>query len=333
MQSIRLTTATDVVASIPALLGFVPVFSIVTLLLTESVVDDHTETRILLVARADADDRGIDRHSGTLAAIAHRESVTGAITVVIVDGSPVVIDEAISNALAVREHLAHHNIPTVRMLHTANIEEGATWTDLDTLEMGVTVDHRFSDVSVAAVLYGRNVASSAAALYARYGLAAEADMRAAHTTSIEQGDDFVRATLAELLEVVRTGDQPSADLAGRVGMVATLGGERRDAIIAAGRHGLEDATAATVHISRHLRGVARAHMLTIAGLFAYMAGHGVEARIACERADSAAGGHELGMKLLRLLEHSIRHGLNPVHLSELIDIGVAKAQELGVDID
>lgn len=194
MQSIRLTTATDVVASIPALLGFVPVFSIVTLLLTESVVDDHTETRILLAARVDADDRGIDRHSGTLAAIGHRENVTGAITVVIVDGSPVVIDEAISNALAVREHLAHHNIPTLRMLHTANIEEGATWTDLDTLEMSVTVDHRFSDVSVAAVLYGRNVASSAAALYARYGLAAEADMRAAHTVSVEQGDDFVRAT-------------------------------------------------------------------------------------------------------------------------------------------
>ncbi|MFE5700520.1 DUF4192 family protein [Rhodococcus koreensis] len=68
---------------------------------------------------------------------------------------------------------------------------------------------------------------------------------------------------------------------------------------------MEDANAATVHIARHLRGVARAHVLTIAGLFALIGGHGVEARIACERADSAADRHQLGMKLLRLLKHSI----------------------------
>src|SRR3546814_19022608 len=54
MQRIRLNTATEVLASIPAILGFIPTASVIVIMLKDEIVDGRTTKQIALVARTDA---------------------------------------------------------------------------------------------------------------------------------------------------------------------------------------------------------------------------------------------------------------------------------------
>jgi hypothetical protein len=328
---IRLRTATDVLAAIPAMLGFTPVQSIVAILLGESEADGMTGGRLVLVSRYDAD-QDAEIPAKRLCGIAARENATGVILTVIASGpgSPAALD----NMTSLRDRLDAEGVTPMLSLHTAELTEGAMWIDLDTLERGAVPDPTTSAVHAAAVFDGRNIATSRAAIAARYGLATEADPRVAARAAAEQGDDFARATITELAAVIRNGEIPSADLAARVGLVAASGPTQRDAFLGLAHYGAAQAHAAMILVANQARSHARVQTLTITAYFAYIAGAGSDAGIAIDAARvSAEDAPEAETRLLDLLDIALQRAMHPDTIAGLTTAGIVCAQELGVEFD
>ncbi|MFE5702200.1 DUF4192 domain-containing protein [Rhodococcus koreensis] len=328
---IRLRTATDVLAAIPAMLGFTPVQSIVAILLGQFEADGITGTRIVVAARYDAD-QDAEGTADQLCGIAARENVTAVILAVIASGPGAAA--ALDNMTTLRDRLAAEGVDPMLLLHTAELTEGAMWVNLDTLERGAVPDPTTSAVHAAAVFDGRNVATSRAAIAARYGLAAEADPRIAARAAAEQGDDFARATITELAAVIRNGEVPSADLAARVGLVASSGPMQRDAFLGLAHYGAAEAHAAMILVATQVRGHARVQTLTITAYFAYIAGTGAEAGIAIDAARaSAEDAPEAETRLLDLLDIALQRAMHPDTIAGLTASGIECAQQLGVEFD
>jgi hypothetical protein len=201
------------------MLGFVPVQSIVAILFGESESDGTTVTRVILAARYDADTH-VSSIAYQLSGIAVRENATGAILTAVVAGPGA--STALDNMAMVADGLEAHGARVVMSLHTAEITEGAQWINLETLERGAVTDPRTSAVTALTVAEGRSVETTRAAIAARYGVAAEADPRAAAEAAAEQGEDFPRTTITELAAVVQGRETPSADLSARVGLLAAI---------------------------------------------------------------------------------------------------------------
>ncbi|MEU2004501.1 DUF4192 domain-containing protein [Rhodococcus sp. NPDC019627] len=329
---IRLRTATDVLAAIPAMLGFTPVQSIVAILLGQlDDADGITGTRIVVAARYDAD-QDAEISAERLCGIAARENVTGVILAVIAGGLGAAA--ALDNMTTLRDRLAAEGVAPVLSLHTAELTEGSMWIDLDTLERGAVPDPTTSAVHAAVVFDGRNVATSRTAIAARYGLAAEADPRIAARAAAEQGDDFARATITEFAAVIRNGEIPSADLAARVGLVAASGPTQRDAFLGLAHYGAAEAHAAMILVANQVRGQARVQTLTITAYFAYIAGTGPEAGIAIDAARASADdAPEAETRLLDLLDIALQRAMRPDTIAGLTAAGVESAQKLGVEFD
>lgn len=328
---IRLRTATDVLAAIPAMLGFTPVQSIVVILLGEFEADGITGTRVVLAARHDAD-QDAEITADQLCGIAARENVTAVILAVVAGGPGAAT--ALDNMTTLRDRLAAEGVAPMMSLHTAELTEGAMWVNLDTLERGAVPDPTTSAVHAAAVFDGRNVATSRAAIAARYGLAAEADPRIAARAAAEQGDDFARATITEFAAVVRNGEIPSGDLAARVGLVAASGPKQRDAFLGLAHYGAAEAHAAMILVANQVRGDARVQTLTITAYFAYIAVLGPDAGIAIDAArDSADQVPEAETGLLNLLDIALQNAMRPDIIAGLTATGIEAAQKLGVEFD
>lgn len=329
---IRISTATEVLAAIPALLGFTPVQSIVSILLGEfDKADGSTGTRVVLAARNDIDVDATDM-ADQLCRIARRENVTSTILVAVASGADT--SKALDGIAVLRNRLEADGIATTRSLHTPDLNEGAMWSDVDTLECGVVADPATSAVHAAAVYAGRTIETSRSAIATRYGLAAEADPRIAAQTADEQGDDFARTTLSELASVVRSREIPSADLAARVGHLATTGMTQRDALLSLAHYGPAAAHVAMTLVSNQVRGSARVQTLTIAAYFAYVAGEGPEVGIAIEEARaSAERAPEARTRLLELLDVALQSGMRPDAVAGLTVSGIECAQRLGFEVD
>ncbi|QSE87023.1 DUF4192 domain-containing protein [Rhodococcus koreensis] len=328
---IRLSTATDVLAAIPAMLGFVPVQSIVAILFGESESDGTTVTRVILAARYDADTE-VSSIAYQLSGIAARENATGAILTAVVAGPGA--STALDNMAMVGDGLEAHGARVVMSLHTAEITTGAQWINLETLERGAVTDPSTSEVTAHVVAEGRSVETTRAALAARYGIAAEADPRAAAESAAEQGEDFPRTTITELAAVVQGRETPSADLAARVGLLAAINPALRDALLSLAHYGAADAHAAMLLVANQVRGVARVQTLTITGMFAYLDGRGAEAGIAFDAArDAAETAPETHTGLLDMLEIAIQDSIRPDAIARLVTIGVEVAEKLGVEFN
>ncbi|EKT79742.1 hypothetical protein WSS_A26005 [Rhodococcus opacus M213] len=326
---IRLSTATDVLAAIPALLGFTPVQSIVAILVGES--DTDRAPRVILAARYDAD-TDVSTVVYQLCGIAVREQVTGALLIAVVGGPSA--SAALDNMAMLGDGLEAHGVRVMMSLHTAELVEGTQWVDLDTLERGAMPDPSTSAVTATMVAEGRSIETTRAAIAARYGIAAEADPRPAHDALHDQGHDFPRATITELVAVARSREIPSADLAARVGMVAAASPQLRDALLSLAHYGAAEAHAVMLLVANQLRGAARVQTLTAAGLFAYLDGRGTEAGIAFDVArETAESAPETDTGLLDLLDIAVQNGIHPDKVAQLVTVGVEVAQQLGVEFD
>ncbi|MFC9363711.1 DUF4192 domain-containing protein [Rhodococcus sp. NPDC057014] len=326
---IRLSTATDVLAAIPALLGFVPVQSIVAILVGES--DTDNAPRVILAARYDAD-TDVASVAYQLCGIAVREQATGAVLTAVVGGPGA--SAALDNMAMLGDGLEAHGTRVMMSLHTAELIEGSQWVNLETLERGAVPDPSTSAVAATMVAEGRSIETTRAAIAARYGIAAEADARPAREAFRDQGHDFPRATITELAAVARSREVPSADLAARVGMVAAASPQLRDALLSLAHYGAAEAHAAMLLVANQLRGAARVQTLTATGLFAYLDGRGAEAGIAFDIArETADTAPEADTGLLDLLDVAVQNGIHPHAIAELVTIGVDVAQKLGVEFD
>ena len=322
MQPIRLTTATDVLAAVPAILGFVPADSVVTVGLIDH---DGQPATVGFVARTDATAAApIDHFRHAIA----QAAVTSAIWVVVGTG------EVAAAGLDQVEELQRgleSQVRNIRTLVAQSLEFGAEWFDTNGHESGVTEDPNASDVSLAKALNGRPTASSRDEIAARFAEGPAVDTSTAYAAAADQGEEFVRTTITELAATLRNRQTPSPDLAARVGVCATVP-LTRDALIGVVAINAAAAVDTFTAVAAQLRGNPRFQLLALAGLSAYVDGNGALAGIAFEVAQSIKA-ETTHTGLLDLLDKSLNMGVAPDVIAELVEIGSGIAESFGIDID
>uniref|UniRef100_UPI001F2F7615 DUF4192 family protein n=2 Tax=Nocardiaceae TaxID=85025 RepID=UPI001F2F7615 len=231
MQRIRLNTATEVLASIPTMLGFIPTASVIVIMLKDEIVDGRTTKQIALVTRTDAaTGEGAEFDPAPYLEAAARAETTATICVAVAEDAAAVI--ALDQIAILRQEFRDAGIIDMLALHVTALEAGALWTDLDTYATGLTEDPNASTLSIHnAVEQGRTTAASREDIAARYAVTVEADTAPAHAALHAQGTDFVRHAVTELATLIRTRGNPDAELAARVGLCATISPTARDALL------------------------------------------------------------------------------------------------------
>lgn len=325
---IRIGTPTELVAAIPAILGFYPTTSVVGVMLAGS--------KIAAVIRTDAATTAPMRSLAArdFVAAAQQNDVHTVLLVTIAEGETV--GDALQTLDAIREALDFAGIDNPRPLHVPKIEAGQRLTDLDGDLDEVCTDPTTSAVHAYLVTKGRVVESSRDALgvaYAQGVTVGTSDMREARTIAHGMGaDPFARMVLTDLHDVVISGGTPTSELASRVGLLFPLHVIARDAALGLALSEPHRAHEVMAAIARQLDGIARSEALTVAGYFAYVAGYGPRAGVAFDAAYDAVTEHPANPpRLLELLNTALRSGLNQEHLRDLAEAGHEKAIELGVE--
>ncbi|ANQ76117.1 DUF4192 domain-containing protein (plasmid) [Rhodococcus qingshengii] len=336
MQRIRLNTATEVLASIPTMLGFIPTASVIVIMLKDEIVDGRTTKQIALVTRTDAaTGEGAEFDPAPYLEAAARAETTATICVAVAEDAAAVI--ALDQIAILRQEFRDAGIIDMLALHVTALEAGALWTDLDTYATGLTEDPNASTLSIHnAVEQGRTTAASREDIAARYAVTVEADTAPAHAALHAQGTDFVRHAVTELATLIRTRGNPDAELAARVGLCATISPTARDALLFTANGNEHAAAHAFATIARQVRGNARIQILTVAAYCSYISGDGPSTGIALEAAQAAVieGNGEHDTPLRNLLDFAVEHAVSPAAVTtQLHAIGADAARSFGVDVD
>jgi hypothetical protein len=310
---LTLASTTSAVASIPALIGFIPDDSLV--LITTLTNDDGSAstgplTRIDLTHLTHhAKDCALhfNRQCGDLPVFC----VTG-VVVRSVDGDAVG-DESLplrADIDTVIELLAEHGFTDVDLVYVPAIAEGARWRSYrDADRTGVLPDPAATAAAAAAVAAGHTIAASrddlAAAVIDEYW------HLAAHVR-LDRADAAIRAA--------RDGELPT-DEADIIDLAATFAVPAfRDALLA-----LPDNTTRLaaenllLHLWRHSCDPIADQLATVIGIHAYLRGDGTGARIALEHADPE-------QPLAGLLSTMLRHAIAPSKIHEVIHNASADAR-------
>ncbi|WP_427286826.1 DUF4192 domain-containing protein, partial [Bacillus tropicus] len=316
---IRITTPTELIAAIPALLGFYPTQSVVGIVLAGG--------QIATVIRVDALENDPDRHATATQFAGMAHNAEAVLLVAVADAKAA--GAALQQLDAIREALDAEGIITPRPLYIPRIESGVAWTDLDGNADGVCADPVTSAVHTARVIDGIVVESSRSNLVATYrqGRTIETrDMREAMSTAHKQGSDqFARNVITELLAAVRDGSAPDAALAARVGILLPLHVAARDAVLGLALSEPMNAHRVMAAIANQLEGIARAEALTVAGYFAYAASRGPLAGIAFSTAYDAILGYPANPpRLLDLLNRALTTAVAPAQILDLARTGRAQ---------
>ncbi|WP_257233743.1 DUF4192 domain-containing protein [Rhodococcus qingshengii] len=336
MQRIRLNTATEVLASIPTMLGFIPTASVIVIMLKDEIVDGRTTKQIALVARTDAaTGEGAEFDPAPYLEAAARAETTATICVAVAEDAAAVI--ALDQIAILRQGFRDAGIHDMLALHVNALEAGALWTDLDTYATGLTEDPNASTLSIHnAVEQGRTTAASREDIAARYAVTVEADTAPALAALHAQGPDFVRHAVTELVTLIRTRGNPDAELAARVGLCATISPTARDALMFTVNGNEHAAAHAFATIARQVRGNARVQILTVAAYCSYISGDGPSTGIALEAAQAAVidanGEHDTPLR--NLLDFALEHAVSPAAVTtQLHAIAADAARSFGVDVD
>ncbi|BDC75075.1 DUF4192 domain-containing protein (plasmid) [Prescottella equi] len=321
---IRISTATEIVTAVPALLGFIPQRSVVAILLDGA--------KVVCAIRVDA---GMDHLATQLLPVAEKQAVDSMILVSVADAQHT--DQSLATLEAIRATLATAGVETRRALHTAATEQGAEWTDIETGESGVVDNPSTTAANLNRLIEGRSFVASREAIediYAPTEVDPTAEINRARAIARIQGrDSFARTTITELAALVTDRQTPSAELAARVGVMMADDVEARDIVLGLAINAPIEAHDAVAAIARHLTGIERAEALTVAGYFAYVAGRGPDAGIAFAAAENAAAAAgEVPPRLLDLLNRALSSGMTPAQMRTLGDAGIEAGRKRRVSL-
>ncbi|MGI5217375.1 DUF4192 family protein [Nocardia sp. CA-290969] len=352
----RLDDPGDLIAAIPAMLGFCPERSLILAVLCAGPEAPHSAVIDLVVrfdllrpaARRPADTATV---AAAAARVCARPDVVGVLAV-LVDDELVEPENAVAEPVPVlaelERRLASAAVPVRAAWAASVIRAGHRWWSLtDPGERGLIADPAASRVTLNRVLDGRPVRRSRDELTAliaadtalRAGVSAEltaAKSRAKdrYAAAARRGDPigFLRGELATVLWLI-AGAESGGELEAR---------ELADLAVALRDRELRDsmfALAATPHaaaaeqiwlrLTRALDGPDRAETATLLGYFAYVRGDGPFAGIALDAALSADPQHSMA----NLLHTALEAGMRPERLRELARCGRDCAAALGVDLD
>ncbi|GAA1890322.1 DUF4192 domain-containing protein [Williamsia serinedens] len=290
---INITTVADLVAAIPALLGFIPTESMVAVAMRDG--------RGLFSARQDLAEI-TEKVAAHLAAIIARN---GADQVLLVGIGAEPTAEAHAELAG---HLADYGIDVTRRVHVRTCEHATEYIDYVTGETGMTRDYRDSEMTTTrAVEEGQAIRGSReefARMFATTDAAAPVDPATIDPATIAR----------DMADAVSRGVDPGADLAARFGALIT-DVKVRDAMLRLGGEQPDTAARVMARTAAHLRSDARARVLTLAMFFFYVAGDGGAAGIA---ADTVTEEGAEQTSLMRLLDQALTGAMPPRIITGLI---------------
>lgn len=350
----------DLIAAIPAMLGFTPSRSLLLICLDGRIGENLTIGTVMRHDLSFPDPDVTLRTVGTVgtvsmemadvidrfAAVCMRDEVRAAIAVVVDDGTNTSVEagrgDARYQALGSRleDRLQARGTHLLDTFLTENIAQGCAWISLtEPRERGTVSDPRSSAVTLAYVLGGRAMLESREALaemlqpsdtelsrQVRAGMAAarEADMPS-ERTSIERILQEIGRWEQSPLDQPRSLEISAVQIA-EFGVALTRL-MVRDSMLALVLHDCA-ATAEQLwsHLLRTLPAPERACPATLLGFSAYARGDGVMAGVAIELALAADPDYSLA----RLLDSALNAGARPEMIREVALSGYAVAELCGV---
>lgn len=318
------------IAAIPAVLGFVPVQSLVLL-----TVADGEMGAVLRADLADAAER--------LTQFAELASASGAevgIAVIVDDkgaGCAMCADEHRALADALTDELAERGVELVAAHVVAEVAAGARWNCVDGCgNSGLVEDPSSSPTAVAAVLDGRRLyrrreelvevvaTEDPARTAALAAVIAEADApRGARSDSQVRGD--IEHALACADQNYR-GHAPSDEQAARLALALTDARVRDTLYALAVGDKAGEAEALWAALARCLPDRWRVEALVLLAFSAYSRGDGPLAGISLDAALRCDPEH----KMAGMLDQALQAGMRPEQIRELAQTGYRLARRLGV---
>ncbi len=330
--TLRLSSPGELVAALPALLGFPPTASLVLLCLT-----GERAGTLGLVARVDLPPAG-DRLAQELVveqlAVLCTQRDTAAAVLVVVCDEPGAGRAAPRCALvrAVRTALEAVGTELVGAHHVAEIAEGRAWGGYGDDRHGVLGDPRSSSVAAAHVVAGRVLHASRTELAslldpAQTRAVTRALAPAQRAVAGVPVDELLRRVLTAVARVAHDGAVELtatgvAQLGAALGPVAV-----RDACFGLAGTAVRDAAEQLwIHLARCLPAPERAAPAVLLAHSAYARAEGPTAGVALETALAADPGH----RMAALLQSALRAGLEPASVRALTVTAHGLAAELGV---
>lgn len=332
--AMKIDSIGDLLAAVPALLGFYPTRSVVLL------AHDEVTGRIGATARTDLDlnragglPKDCRNHIAEAVGLLQRQGADRLFCVVVDDRPLVRAVPALLHVLedAVRSRSAvEPDLEIVEVVLLDRIRAGERWVCRHG-ESGSLPDPASSPVMAAAVVEGRTIHPSRTELTDQFveegpGITADRCREAADNEA--DGDPCeLLAAVVGAVTAQRSAALSDAD-------VALLGGallevKVRDAAMALGLTVMADeARLLFAELARRLRGTPRAAAATLVAASGYLRGDGPLTGIALDAALTA----DRQYRGAHLLAHALAAGMHPRELCLTAEIGVRVARRLGVDL-
>lgn len=304
-------TKNDLIAAVPAMLGYAPSERVAFVFLRG--------IQVLFVAAAPVADFPIELD---IIATGSRNGADRVVVIVATD-RPIERVRRVVDDIAIQARAG--GLELVSAFHVADYAMGARFVDVLTGEQGLLNDPRASVVAAHHVAAGNRQYRSREEIEDRFGHSVEADPAPATSETIEQ---FAARTLTDVVDAVMLGEPVAPELAARVGRLVVRSRTARDALIGVGAIGAEQAAQVMIDVASQLRGQMRVEVLTVAGIFLYAANEGVAAGVAITTAIvEAQQQHITASALLSLVHTSLAHGIPPMTVRRLISTGVVIADD------
>ncbi|MGW0042695.1 DUF4192 domain-containing protein [Rhodococcus sp. NPDC003348] len=334
---VHLSDPADLIAAVPALLGFRPHRSLVVICLGGVPATVQAVMRHDLAGTASNCDRlSVDR----LAALCERAGAASVIVVVVDDrahGDGPIHDLHHALVDLLSASLAEVGVALAGAHAVTGIETGAQWWGLlGDPRHGTVPDPTASAVAVAQVIRGRPIRASRLELERILEPRPRADRDrvarllalARHPTSRARPRS-VRSALEDVLARIASSDGALSDEGVAAIAVALEAPAVRDSVLALAITELADAAErAWIVMARALSGPARAEPAALLGFSAYARGDGPLAGVALTAALDADPGH----RLAGLLDDALHGGIRPDVIVDLARTGRDVARTLGVTL-
>ncbi len=306
-------TVGELLAAIPAALGYVPANRLV-------VITTHRPNRtieeIRMIVALD-----LSTSLGAVSELPERCGITilntaGAYLVAI--GEPSRHAEARALLNAADAALRNSDIRVHARIITASLTDANRWQNIDTGETGENVDYRDSVQLAEAVFRGARVANSREEIVAEFTEADEAP-------ETPEGVTFNLGEIADEIARAVEGGPTAPDLATRAGIAITSCVHLRDSMLYRGTANPRGTAALWTKLASQLRGQPRIEALLVAGMMYYTAGDGPRSNVALEIADNIAATLDVPLpRLGLLLNAAFQSGITPQDMKAML----AKGAEL-----
>jgi hypothetical protein len=305
-------TATELLAALPHLLGFVPADDLVALMLGPSQDPLRVPARAAIRCPITITDEQAQRFPATCNLTADQFPAAVLIAVCEADRE----ERAVALLNTVRIAMHERGIAVLRMLTTHSVTRATQWVDPDTGARGDTIAFTDSPATALGVLQGRLIAPSRADIQREF---ATIEPAPAFDAEAQDLPALIADTAYDLHRIITGSGEPSPGLASRAAVVVTAHVGLRDGLLRLALGNEHAAGRVWSHIAAQHRGRARAELLTMAAICFYAGEDTARAGMALTHAAAAAREVDTTLpRLAAMVQAALQSGLPPARMRGVI---------------